>query len=274
MVEDQCNPTVGEVALVAGPSVFIGSSSEGLDVAHYFHAALQKKIPCEPTVWDQGVFGAGSGTMDSLVQEATRVDFAVLVATADDLTESRGQSQAAPRDNVMFELGLFMGALGLRRVFILPEEGPLKLPSDLAGITRLSAFATNRRDANLRAALSPAVLDATDAIKLLGPRDTAMAPAPSSTRGRSVDGAAVGPTGGDDAQMLEAELRMIFHSAKAQGWKIGRTETTVRLTSPAGKRHTLTLPRNPSEGRARLRIYANELRAHGLRVNQRVRTHP
>ncbi len=42
--------------------------------------------------------------------------------------------QASPRDNVVFEAGLFGGALGMRRTFILHAKGA-KLPTDLLGMT-------------------------------------------------------------------------------------------------------------------------------------------
>ena len=42
--------------------------------------------------------------------------------------------QSSPRDNVVFEAGLFGGVLGMRRTFILHAAGA-KLPSDLLGLT-------------------------------------------------------------------------------------------------------------------------------------------
>jgi len=42
--------------------------------------------------------------------------------------------QASPRDNVVFEAGLFGGVLGMRRTFILHANGA-KLPTDLLGLT-------------------------------------------------------------------------------------------------------------------------------------------
>jgi hypothetical protein len=42
--------------------------------------------------------------------------------------------QASPRDNVVFEAGLFGGVLGMRRTFILHASGA-KLPTDLLGLT-------------------------------------------------------------------------------------------------------------------------------------------
>ena len=44
--------------------------------------------------------------------------------------------EASPRDNVVFEAGLFGGALGIRRTFILHADGA-KLPSDLLGLTAI-----------------------------------------------------------------------------------------------------------------------------------------
>jgi hypothetical protein len=92
-------------------------------------------------------------------------DFAVMVLSPDDLIETRGQSYASPRDNVLFELGLFMGKIGRSRVFIVHEEDAnVKLPSDLAGIT-LSPY---RRRENLSAALSPTCTPIIKAIRSLG----------------------------------------------------------------------------------------------------------
>jgi predicted nucleotide-binding protein len=130
------------------PSVFIGSSSEGLDVAREVELQLQRDAIT--TIWKDGVFGLGSGTLESLMKVLEQFDFAVMVLSPDDLTESRSQSYTSPRDNVIFELGLFMGRLGRSRVFIVHQQDEsLKLPSDLAGIA-VSPY--QKRD-NLSAAL-------------------------------------------------------------------------------------------------------------------------
>ena len=47
---------------------------------------------------------------------------------------SGSSGQASPRDNVVFEAGLFGGALGIRRTFIIHANGS-KLPTDLIGLT-------------------------------------------------------------------------------------------------------------------------------------------
>ena len=76
------------------------------------------------------------------VVELTReVDFAAFVFARDDWTtktppaaEAADAGQASPRDNVVFEAGLFGGVLGMRRTFILHAQGA-KLPTDLLGLT-------------------------------------------------------------------------------------------------------------------------------------------
>lgn len=147
------------------PSVFIGSSREGLDVAREVELHLQDDAT--PTIWKYGVFGLGSGTLETLMNALDRFDFAVMVLSKDDLLESRDKSYTAPRDNVILELGLFMGRLGRERTFIVHEEDPnLKIPSDLAGIT-LSPY-HKREDHNMTAALSPTCTQIIKAIRTLG----------------------------------------------------------------------------------------------------------
>jgi len=116
------------------PSVFVGSSSEGLPTAQAVQVLLDGV--CEVEVWSQGVFGLTQGTLESLVLALDRFDFAVLVLTADDLIVSRGTERPAARDNVLFELGLFVGGLGRDRTFMLfDRKHPPALPTDLAGVT-------------------------------------------------------------------------------------------------------------------------------------------
>lgn len=85
------------------------------------------------------VFNPGVSTLERLVELTREVDFAAFVFAQDDWT-TKGSStdgpsgQASPRDNVVFEAGLFGGALGIRRTFILHANGA-KLPTDLLGLT-------------------------------------------------------------------------------------------------------------------------------------------
>lgn len=119
------------------PTIFIGSSKESLNVAELLEAGL-KGPDVDVRIWSNGVFRASKTTIEDLEIQAQNADFAVLVASPDDVVRSRGKSKPAPRDNVLLELGLFMGALTRERTFLLTEAGSaLKLPSDLLGVTRL-----------------------------------------------------------------------------------------------------------------------------------------
>ena len=113
-------------------TLFIGSSSEGLSTAQ----AIKKKFDAEMdvTLWNEGVFKMNASYLESLLRASNSFDFAILVFTPDDLVTSRSQTQSVPRDNVIFEHGLFLGRLGPNRAFIVCEE-TTKVLSDYAGIT-------------------------------------------------------------------------------------------------------------------------------------------
>ena len=147
--------------------MFIGSSTEGKTVAQKIRSQL--KDDAEITIWHEGAFGLGLAVMESLENVVSRVDFAVLVLTPDDLTRSRGRLSRSPRDNVLFECGLFVGRLGRRRVFmVFDSEAQVKIPTDLAGIT-LALYRGKRNDGNLLAAVGEACDPIRDAIHELGP---------------------------------------------------------------------------------------------------------
>lgn len=114
--------------------VFIGSSKEGLGIATAIQLELQHEAIS--TIWHEGVFGLSEGTLESLVKKLKDFEFAILVLTPDDIAQVRGQSVQIPRDNVLFELGLFMGYLGRERVYaVYCRDTQTKIPSDLAGVT-------------------------------------------------------------------------------------------------------------------------------------------
>ncbi|MFF7266611.1 nucleotide-binding protein [Streptomyces sp. NPDC008159] len=123
---------VSEKAVTSKPRIFIGCSSEGIAVAKIVQ--MQLEATATPVIWSQGVFGLSHGTLETLVAKCREFDYAVLILTPDDLTVKRGNQGKEPRDNVLFELGLFMGALGRDRTFVASRAN-VSLPSDLAGVT-------------------------------------------------------------------------------------------------------------------------------------------
>ncbi len=147
------------------PRLFIGSSVEGLEIAHAIESNLQHD--CDGVVWTSGVFGPNRAPLESLLRECELADFAVVVLTPDDVVVKRDAEVAVARDNCIFELGLFMGKLGRDRAFYAHERNiKLGLPSDLDGLVTLKYAA--RSDENWDAALSPASTLIRKAVKKLG----------------------------------------------------------------------------------------------------------
>jgi hypothetical protein len=117
------------------PRIFLGSSGKQAKLIAALTRGLSDIADVEP--WTS-VFNPGVSTLDRLVELTHEVDFAAFVFAQDDWTSNASDAaaggQASPRDNVVFEAGLFGGALGMRRTFILHAKGA-KLPTDLLGMT-------------------------------------------------------------------------------------------------------------------------------------------
>src|ERR671932_370554 len=100
------------------PRIFIGSSGKQAKLLQSITRGLEDVADVEP--WTT-TFNPGRSTLDRLVELSQEVDFAAFVFAQDDwtTTDASQSGQASPRDNVVFEAGLFGGALGIRRTFIL-----------------------------------------------------------------------------------------------------------------------------------------------------------
>jgi len=151
---------------MARPALFVGSSSEGLEFARAVRSLL--KDDAEVTIWNEGVFNLGETFIESLVSALPRFDFAVLVLTPDELLLSRNSEALSPRDNVIFELGLFMGRLGRERTFVVRQRGNVvKMPSDLAGVT-VATYDWPRTDGSYLQALGTSCDRMREAIRTHG----------------------------------------------------------------------------------------------------------
>jgi hypothetical protein len=120
------------------PRIFLGSSGKQEKLLQALTRGLEDVAHVEP--WTTS-FNPGTTTLERLLELTREVDFAAFVFARDDWTtnsppasDPTGSGQASPRDNVVFEAGLFGGVLGMRRTFILHASGS-KLPSDLLGLT-------------------------------------------------------------------------------------------------------------------------------------------
>ena len=135
--------------------IFIGSSKESLDYAY----AIQENLDhwAEVTIWDQDIFKPSSYTMESLQEALEFFDYGLFVLSPDDLSTIRNTEYSVARDNVVFELGLFIGKLGRENCFfVIPKDNNnFHLPSDLFGLTPLT-YNSARSDGNLKATFGPA----------------------------------------------------------------------------------------------------------------------
>ncbi|MBX3357317.1 MAG: nucleotide-binding protein [Phycisphaeraceae bacterium] len=148
------------------PVLFLGSSVEGLSVAREVQQQL-KHDPLVVKIWTTGVFGPSGIPVDDLIRQVSEADFALFVFGPDDKIASRDQQYQGPRDNVVFELGLFMGKLGRERVFLMRQHGgDLKIPTDLLGVTPITYVC--REGCSLADELGPACHELRQATRKLG----------------------------------------------------------------------------------------------------------
>jgi len=121
------------------PKIFVGSSTEAANIDRHVRSILEI-IQVQVVGW-RDVFHAGDHPLDTLLSVASRCDGALFIVTPDDRSTFRGQERSVPRDNILFELGIFTSQLGKHRsaiVFVVSDgEQAAKLPSDLYGLTVL-----------------------------------------------------------------------------------------------------------------------------------------
>ena len=135
------------------PVLFLGSSTESLPIAQTIQSNLDHD-DFIVRIWTDQVFGASQFPISELEKQVQEADFAALILGPDDQVVSRNEKTDAPRDNVIFELGLFMGALSHQRTFmIVPRGRKVKIPTDLLGLIPLD-YKTGNSD-NLPGLLGP-----------------------------------------------------------------------------------------------------------------------
>jgi CAP12/Pycsar effector protein, TIR domain len=120
------------------PKVFVGSSSEARKTAKAFCTVLDDSAIMIPW-WLSPEFQAMHSTLEGLLDACNIYDFGLFILTPDDKFTSRGEKGNSARDNVLFELGLFLGKLGPNRTFAVIQESKsgrkrIKIPADLNGI--------------------------------------------------------------------------------------------------------------------------------------------
>lgn len=152
--------------------VFVGCSKERLDIAKALENNIHASRVAIVHSWHRDTSTLSQFFLDDIRKKANEVDFAIFIFSADDITNSRNVQQLSPRDNVVFEAGLFIGILGRDRVFILaPEEQRIKQPTDLLGIT-FGFYDNPRTGDNLNSLIAPITNQIEDIVRRVGPRQT------------------------------------------------------------------------------------------------------
>jgi hypothetical protein len=120
----------------AKPRLFVGCASEAKPFVEHLCSVLADFCDVHPW-WDSPAFKNMHSTLSDLLKATTFYDLGLFILSADDISISRGEVSHSVRDNVLFELGLFLGTLGPARTIGYmqrPEGAKLKVPSDLLGI--------------------------------------------------------------------------------------------------------------------------------------------
>ncbi|MEZ6098444.1 MAG: nucleotide-binding protein [Pirellulaceae bacterium] len=163
------------------PTMFIGSSSEKLDVVDLFVEVFSPYVECTKWTLADEFGNRGSQTTFSALCDAARAyDFAIFVITPDDILVHRDKDYLTPRDNVIFELGLFVAMMGPERVqayvqqldehIVRHDNTSLKLPSDTLGIN-MPRFATSEDRKRLKSSIDAVTKDFANATRILSFRD-------------------------------------------------------------------------------------------------------
>lgn len=152
--------------------LFIASSSSeiGLKIANTLQATLGEKY--DIATWKQDTFVPGEYILDGLVGNMANSDFGVFVFHPDDSLTIRDENLRCVRDNVVFELGLFIGGFGRKRTFIVSPLNPagIRQISDLEGVLRIT-YDEAQLAINEKAALGSACREIQRAVDALGVRD-------------------------------------------------------------------------------------------------------
>lgn len=144
--------------------VFIASSVEGLNIAKSVQENLEYKA--FTTIWSQAFFELSKSAIDSILDQINDFDFSIFIFSPDDILNIRGVEHSAVRDNVIFELGLFIGHLGKERCFIVqPRDENIHIPTDIIGVTPATY---DKHHPNLTAALGIACSQIEQQISKLG----------------------------------------------------------------------------------------------------------
>jgi predicted nucleotide-binding protein len=123
----------GNRSLPAGRGIFVVHGHD--EAARESVARFIEKLGLRAVVLHEHASG-GRTIIEKFEEESSHIGFAVVLLTPDDVGASRdrpGGQGLRPRQNVVFELGYFVGKLGRKRVCML-YKGDVQVPSDCQGV--------------------------------------------------------------------------------------------------------------------------------------------
>jgi len=130
--------------------VFVASSTEAKKIKQYVMKILEDNY-IDPVDWKE-INQIGEYGLETLLNTSSEVDGAIIIATCDDKIWCRDEEKIIPRDNILFEMGLFIKALGRKHaplVFVQndKEEWP-EIPTDILGLNTVRFY--HGKDVNNR----------------------------------------------------------------------------------------------------------------------------
>ena len=137
------------------PKIFVGSSTDGLEYAEAVQRIINsKKLNYDVDIWID-VFGKDNSTNIEVLETALKTyEYSIFIFSPDDTIKlsNTDEEKKIPRDNVIFEYGLFMGKNGRPNTFfIVPENWKdLRILSDIEGLNRFSYTENENKDSAVR----------------------------------------------------------------------------------------------------------------------------
>lgn len=147
------------------PTVFLSSSVEGAGLARAVRSLLERD--CRVLFWIDNMVELDAEKRESLVEAVEQADLAILFLAGDEL-ELRKSNSRKLRDQVILELGIFMGLVGWDRTLLLcREDRDVDLPFEGINVAR---YAAARGERGLHTAVESAYLSIRKAFENLDVR--------------------------------------------------------------------------------------------------------
>ncbi len=117
--------------VISRRNVFLGYCSKAKKTAESLKKFIEEKLNINVIEYSMD-FAPGETVIDQIDYAINQSTCGIFLFTKDEQIPG-DENQAAPRDNVIFETGLFRRAKGKNKVLIIREQGT-KMPTDMGGI--------------------------------------------------------------------------------------------------------------------------------------------